>query len=456
MTFKTKLLLITILPLIALSLLIGGASYYQARGLIATQTQALEARILAAKRQEIRNYISLALTAIDRIYDEEPGGRDAAQTQVKQIINNMTFGEDGYFFVYSLDGTNLVHPKLANLVGGQWWDLQDPEGDFVIQNLIDTALKGGGFHEYVWHKPSTGLVEEKLAYAVILEKWEWMLGIGLYTGDIALEVDAIRADFASSIRQTVFVVFAITLGAITVAGTLIIGVRFSEQRFADSKLKELTNRIFEVQEQERKRVSTELHDSISQLLISVRYGIEMIQSEASKTPDLRAHADKCLRILDSTISEVRRISRDLRPSVLDDMGLATALISLGKEFETQSGIRVDVSAERCRDRLSDAAKTAVYRLVQEAMTNVARHSGATHVDINLKVGFHTLNLKIEDNGCGLPSPLPVNAGLGIRNMRERMETHNGFLQLQNVAEGGTRIKVTMPLDKTAKKQHHDG
>ena len=450
MTFKTKLMLITILPLISVAVLIGGATYFQARLLIEAETKAVSDRILASKQNEIRNYISLALTSIEQLYDKEPGGRLTAQEAVKKILHGMTFGEDGYLFVYALDGTNIVHPKLPYLVGNKWWDLQDPEGDFVIRNLITAALNGGEFHEYVWHKPSTGLVAEKLGYAVLLEKWGWILGTGLYIDDIAREVEAVRNDFAQSIRQTVVVIFAITLIAIMIAGTLIAGVRFSEQRFADSKLKELTNRIFDIQEHERKRVSTELHDSISQLLVSVRYGVEMIQSEAHQRPGLARQAGKCLGILDKAISEVRRISRDLRPSVLDDMGLATALVSLGKEFQNQSGIIVEVNAQRCRNRISENAKTAIYRVVQEAMTNVARHSNADHVRINLHIGSQTLKLSIEDNGKGLPQPLP-KGGLGIRNMKERMETHNGSLQLSNVAYGGARIEVTMPLTSLSDK-----
>ena len=284
MTFKTKLLLITILPLIAVSLLIGAATYYQSLELIAAETKAVEQRVLASKRQEIRNYVSLALTSIEQIYQDEPNGREAAQEEVKEILQNLTFDYDGYFFVYTLDGTNIVHPKLPHLIGGNWWDLRDDNGDFVIRNLIAAAKSGGGFHQYVWHKPSTGSVEEKLGYAIILDKWGWMLGTGLYTDDIEREVAAIRADFARSIRQTLLVTFTITLAAIIIAGSLIAGVRFSEQRFADSKLKELTNRIFQVQEQERKRVSTELHDSISQLLVSVRYGVELIHSEGQPSP----------------------------------------------------------------------------------------------------------------------------------------------------------------------------
>ncbi|MGV2977809.1 cache domain-containing protein [Roseibium alexandrii] len=446
MTFKTKLLLITILPLIAVSLLIGGVSYYQSSALIDAETRSVETRILAAKRQEIRNYVSLALTSIEQIYENEPDGRLAAQAEVKEILKNLTFDYDGYFFVYTQDGTNVVHPKLPQLVGNNWWDLQDKTGDFVIQNLIKAAQQGGGFHQYVWHKPSTGTVEEKLGYAILLDKWGWMLGTGLYTDDIAKEIAAIRADFARSIRQTLFVIFLITLAAIIIVGTLIAAVRFSEQRFADTRLKALTNRILEVQEQERKRVSTELHDSISQLLVSVRYGLELIHSEANQNADLQAQAAKCLNIIDGTIAEVRRISRDLRPSVLDDMGLAAALGSLGKEFQAQSGITVNVEAERCHARLSEGAKTSLYRVVQECMTNVARHAEAGEVNISLTVGARTLKLRVEDDGIGLPYPLPKTGGLGFRNMRERIETYGGKLSMSRGKFGGTQIDVEMPLD----------
>ena len=446
MTFKTKLLLITILPLIAVSLLIGGVSYYQSSALIDAETRSVETRILAAKRQEIRNYVSLALTSIEQIYENEPDGRQAAQAEVKEILKNLTFDYDGYFFVYTLDGTNVVHPKLPQLVGNNWWNLQDKTGDFVIQNLIKAAQQGGGFHQYVWHKPSTGTVEEKLGYAILLDKWGWMLGTGLYTDDIAKEIAAIRADFARSIRQTLFVIFLITLAAIIIVGTLIAAVRFSEQRFADTRLKALTNRILEVQEQERKRVSTELHDSISQLLVSVRYGLELIHSEANQNADLQAQAAKCLNIIDGTITEVRRISRDLRPSVLDDMGLAAALGSLGKEFQAQSGITVNVEAERCHARLSEGAKTSLYRVVQECMTNVARHAEAGEVNISLTVGARTLKLRVEDDGIGLPYPLPKTGGLGFRNMRERIETYGGKLSMSRGKFGGTQIDVEMPLD----------
>ena len=447
MSLKLKLLLVTILPMIVISVLIGTTTYFQALDLIDSETAAVEKRIVAAKKQEIQNYISLALTSIEQTYNEEPNGRANAQEEVRQILDNMTFGEDGYFFAYQLDGTNIVHPKLAHLVGKKWWDLQDPEGDYVIRNLIEKAQAGGGFHPYVWHRPSTNLVEEKLGYAILLDKWGWMLGTGLYLDDIAREVSAIREDFATSIRETTIVIFVITLAAILIAGTLIASIRFSEQRFADTRLKELTTRVFEVQEQERKRVSTELHDGISQLLVSVRYGLEMMESEAHELPALHGQAGKSLQILDEALNEIRCISRDLRPSVLDDMGLASALKSLGKEFQTQSGIAVSVIADRAHNRLSDRAKTALYRVVQECLTNVARHSKAKNVNIELLVSPKLLTLKVEDDGIGLPNPIPKSGGLGFRNIRERMSIYGGDVTLSRPASGGTRIDISLPLTK---------
>ncbi|WP_041375828.1 cache domain-containing protein [Polymorphum gilvum] len=445
MTFKTKLFVITVLPLVAVSILVGAITAFQASRLIEVQTSTVEQRILASKRQELQNTVALALTSIKILYDHEPGGRQAAQEEAKRILHDVTFGEDGYFFVYLRDGTNIVHPKLPHLVGNKWWDLQDPKGDFVIRNLMLAAQSGGGFHRYIWDKPSIGVEAEKLGYAVMLDKWDWMLGTGLYIDDIAQQVDAIRADFTANVRQTLLVIFLITMVAILLILSAVATVSFSEQKFADGKLKELTHRIVDIQEQERKRVSSELHDSISQLLVSVRYGIEMIHSKAAGTLDLQRQAENCLRILDDAISEVRRISKDLRPSVLDDMGLAAALVSLAKDFESQSGITVRVSTERCRARLSDSAKTGLYRVVQEALTNVAKHAAADEVRIALSAGVKDLTLSIEDNGVGLPSPIPTANGLGIRNMLERVETHGGTMTMSRLPLGGTAIRVTMPL-----------
>ena len=134
--------------------------------------------MLNAKKLELLNYLSLAQTSIRHIYDPALADDSEAKRQVNEILKTLTYGEDGYFFVYDFEGTNLVHPKQPELIGKNWWELKDTTGNLVIQNLIFRAQEGGGFHRYLWAKPSTGEIRDKISYAVALDKWNWMLERG--------------------------------------------------------------------------------------------------------------------------------------------------------------------------------------------------------------------------------------------------------------------------------------
>ncbi|MEP4804621.1 MAG: cache domain-containing protein, partial [Hyphomicrobiales bacterium] len=338
LNFRARLLLITILPLVAVSALSWLVISLQADRLVNAELATVEARILEARQAEIRNYISLAQTSIRHLYESEPGGREAAQTEVKQILHDMTFGNDGYFFVYDNEGTNLVHPRLPGLVEKNWWDLQDPNGEYVIRNLVQRAQDGGGFYRYIWNKPTTDQPAEKLGYADYLPKWGWMFGTGLYIDDIEREVAILKAQTEDNIDQTALILFAITFIAVLLVSGLLFAIRLSEERFADSKLKDLTKRIVDVQESERKRVSTELHDGISQLLVGARYSLDLAHTQAPEDGSARGLIAKSMGVLENAISEVRRISKDLRPSVLDDLGLAAAIQNLCKDFAEQTGL----------------------------------------------------------------------------------------------------------------------
>lgn len=483
LTFRTRLLLITILPLLAVSALSWLVISFQAEQLVRAELATVEKRILAARQAEIRNYISLAETSIRHLYEAEPAGQEAAQVEVMQILHDMTYGDDGYFFVYDNEGTNLVHPRLPELVGENWWNLQDPNGDYVIRSLIQEAQNGGGFHRYIWNKPTTGQAAEKLGYAVYLEKWGWMFGTGLYLDDIENEITILRAQTEENVDQTAIILFALTFVAVLMVSAMLFAIRLSEERFADSKLKDLTRRIVNIQEDERKRVSTELHDGISQLLVGARYSLDLAHSQASAESPVpadtsngnvatpaettmsspRALIAKSMRVLDNAISEVRRISKDLRPSVLDDLGLAAAIQNLCNDFADQTRIQVNVTATPVGPILPDGAKTALYRVLQESLTNIAKHAEASRVSVELIRQTGILVLRIRDDGKGLPSKsgnggsggpssTPSSTGLGIRNMVERVESHGGKLILRpaefNGVTCGTEIYITMPLDLT--------
>ena len=260
----------------------------------------------------------------------------------------------------------------------------------------------------------------------------------------------VQAELQSNVRETRLVLFALMLGALALTGATIAAARLSEQRFADARLKELSARQVEFQEDERKRVSRELHDSISQLLVSARYGLESALNRSQEQRDITEPVEKSMSAINDAISEVRRISMALRPSVLDDMGLAAAVKSLGSEFSKQVGITVDVQAEPLKELLSDEAKTALYRVIQEALTNVARHSQASNVTIKLCRRGNKVKLRLEDDGVGMPRGRRKGGGLGIRNMQERIDTFGGTIRFSRAKQGGLAIAATLPIVKQKK------
>ncbi len=450
MNIKTKLLLITLLPVILISAATLLVINFQSSRLAQSQAQTVENLFLDLKHAELKNYVMLARNALTPIYGSNLKTKRRAQREVTEIVRKMTFGEDSYFFIYEEDGTNIVNPRLTYLVGSNWIGLEDEDGRQVVKDLIDRAKKGGEFYSYIWKKPSSGEYVEKLGYSVYLDKWDWMLGTGIYLDDVSQQVAKVQAELQNNIRETRLVLFAIAFGALVLTGAIIGAARLSEQRFADARLKELSARQVEFQEQERKRVSRELHDSISQLLVSSRYGLESALGKMGENRRAAEPLEKSMNILSEAISEVRRISMALRPSVLDDMGLAAAVKSLGNDFSKQTGIEVEVDTEQVRELLSDEAKTALFRVIQEALTNVAKHSGAKHVSIRLSRRGKRVELDLVDDGIGMAQGSERQApggGLGIRNMQERIDSFDGTIRFSRARSGGLAIKVSLPIVK---------
>lgn len=446
--FKIKILLIAILPVLAVSFFTGMIIHREANLLIEVESKLIENRIREAKKQELANYISLALGAIDHVYREESGGRWNAQKVVKKILNNLAFSQNGYFFAYDRSGTALVHPPSPKLIGANLWYLKDGENNFVIQQLMKKAVDGGDYHTYVWNNPTTNNPGLKMGYAAYLPKWGWMIGTGLYLDDIEKEVSVFEADMRASVRKAETILFLISLFAVLIVAISIGALHYSEHKLADTRLKALTKRIVDVQEEERKRVSNDLHDGINQLLVSIRHRLEMATDFI--TPDNKSYGliEKSLAILDTSIADVRRLSKALHPSALDNMGLAAAIRGLGHDFEESTKITTKIQASPIGDRLDESSKIALYRVVQEALTNVSRHANADRVEIQLRTddAKQQIILIIRDNGSGLPHPdLPLsNDGLGLRNMYERIESHGGNLTIRNALSGGLELFASLP------------
>lgn len=446
--YGRKIFLLATLPLIATVAAIAVLLNSQSRQFAEREIAAIEAQLIATKKEELRNYLSLARTAIGFIYGNALPDDERAKTEVAQILAAMLYGQDGYFFVYDYDGTNIVAPRQTWLITRNWAGLGDAEGTPVIDRLIAIARHGGGYHSYLWPKPSTGTEARMISYVVGLQDWRWAVGTGVFLDDVLIPVAEARAATEARVARTFRWIAAIAFAAVLFVFATGMSITIRERRLADAKLKALTQRIFDTQEEERGRVARELHDSISQILVAVRYALELARRRFA-TGDGRAAESLSAGIgqLNGAIQEVRRISRDLRPGVLDDLGLGPALRVLVEDFGRRTGIETDFETVVFRNRLGPEAKIALYRIAQEALTNIEKHAGATRVSLMVRGHRAGAILRIRDNGRGMvwpPADGPGGVGLGLRNMQERMDRLDGTLRILSTGSG-TLIEAQVPL-----------
>ncbi|WP_420587277.1 cache domain-containing protein [Ruegeria sp.] len=450
--YAQKLSLLATLPLIVAVAAIAILVAHQSRKLAEREIAQLEAQLIEAKKAELRNYVTQARNGFYFVYGSAQPDDQAAKDQVAQILSAMIYGDDGFFFVYDYDGTNLVSPRQTEFINKNWSGLSDSEGTPIVDELIRIARQGAGYHTYLWPKPSTGEEAQMITYVTSFPSWQWAVGTGVFIDDVVASIAAARAEVEARVRRTFYYIGGITLAAVLVVFASGTFLNLRERRLADAKLKELTQRVFDAQEEERGRVARELHDGISQILVGVRYALDNARRRLSRgdDPGARDPLDKGIDHLGTAITEVRRISRDLRPGVLDDLGLGPALKALTDDFRERTGIETEFSTVVFRNRLDQDAKIALYRIAQEALTNIERHADASRVTIDLRGHKKGATMRITDNGRGLPrEPGQAGSGIGLRNMQERIEQLHGTLRILSSRgpRGGTVIEVTLPLSR---------
>jgi two-component system sensor histidine kinase UhpB len=207
-----------------------------------------------------------------------------------------------------------------------------------------------------------------------------------------------------------------------------------------------TRAALNAQERERLRVARALHDEAGQTLTAVALEIERAADAAG--PDERERLGALAAELHSTLDEIRRISRELRPEALDDLGLINALIALCRRASVQGGIEVQRTFATDLPALSPELELVIYRVAQEALTNVLRHSGATRCVVSLARIDRSVELVVEDDGRGLPATRPDET-VGIEGMRERALLARGRLEIGDREGGGTRVALLVPIEERA-------
>jgi two-component system sensor histidine kinase UhpB len=210
------------------------------------------------------------------------------------------------------------------------------------------------------------------------------------------------------------------------------------ERLEDER-RDSARRAVLAQEDERRRVARELHDELGQTLTGV-----LLQTDALARDPSAAAIERAREGARESLEQVRRIARDLRPGTLEELGLLSSINALATAFTRQSGVPVERDLSPDLPALDDGVEVVLYRVAQEALTNVARHAGARHVRIALRHADSTIRLSVEDDGRGLPADVGAE-GRGITGMRERALLVRARLALEDAPGGGARVTLEVPV-----------
>jgi signal transduction histidine kinase len=264
------------------------------------------------------------------------------------------------------------------------------------------------------------------------------------------EVAQRHAAFRGALSRLLWtsVLLGLSVALVVVFRLRVLERRSEEQRAAaadaERQLRQLSQQLVATQEEERKNLSRELHDHVAQVLTALRLELGRIERTAPKSDPFSAAVVECKRLLDSIFRTVRDLSLGLRPSMLDDFGLQPALEWHVRDFTRRSGLKVELQMVGDFDQLPDRYRICIYRAVQEALTNCARHARARSVQIDVTADADALSVVVADDGIGL-DPQRRRTGLGLRGIEERVKELRGVMTIRGGVGRGTSLAFRLPL-----------
>jgi signal transduction histidine kinase len=429
----------------ALLALIGGsaAALYQTLGKVYGEVAGIQARL--RHERDLTDHVrsELFLTAIlVRDYLLEPEPESAALDRA--TLESLRSSVEGRLEALEQEGSGKQREQLTELRKAitSYWQSIDPVFEWTP---AEKAARGRAFlrRSVVPYREAVLSAIERLG--------EWNVQQRLRRqGEVLQTEQELKSDLLHIAG------LALLLGGI-VALASILRMRFLEASTAayllqieDSarELRRLSQKLSSAQEDERRSISRELHDQVGQMLTALRMelgNVEDFRSEAGSA--FADHMGQAKKLTEDTLRTVRNISAGLRPSVLDELGLAPALQWQAREFTRRSGVPVDMCLDGELADLPDVHRTCIYRVVQEALTNCARHAAAKSIRVSLHGGPDMLSLTVEDDGVGFDIQNIRDRGIGLLGVRERVRELGGSVQLRSQPARGTLLRCEIPTPK---------
>jgi signal transduction histidine kinase len=420
-------------------MLLGGIDAVQVLGTIQARNDAIRQDFLLRNRllNQIRSDIYLSGTFVrDYLLEPDPHKAEPHRDSLRQIRQSMEGAIGEYESLLSKRERNPFQPLERQL--NEYWQMLEP---VMLWNSEKRRESGYTFvRDEVYSRRAAMLNIADQAGALNEQQ--------LNARDA--EVGQLFSEFRKRLTATLLVMLCLgtSLALYSIIRLLKLEAesnqRFEEIAKARSEMKELSARLVLAQEDERRNISRELHDEVGQTLTALLVGMGNFSSALPQpmAPALETQMEGLRGLAQSAVRSVRSMALLLRPSMLDDLGLLPALQWQAREMSKRSGVIVDVASDSVPDDLADVYKTAVYRVVQEALHNCEQHAGARQIRVAVRRQDDSLVLSIQDDGRGFDTE--TNRGMGLIGMQERIATLGGAVSIDSEVGRGTLILVRLP------------
>ncbi|MEH8127737.1 methyl-accepting chemotaxis protein [Aeromonas veronii] len=369
MTLKQKILLLGAVPVLLMAMVVNLSNYMVSKRDLESDLVVARENAIKERKALLSSYIMMAKTAVDAVYSlpDSPENRQ----KVKELLRPLRYSSDGYFFVYDFEGNTILLPVRTELEGKNRWNDKDAKGKLLIQEILKSARQGDGFTEYWTAKPSIGRDVPKLAFTLVLDKYQWAIGTGFYIDDIDNELAALRAERESNMHaslQSSVLVILLILG-ITLAATVIVGNRVTKP-LADAVL--ALNDIANGDGDLTQRLKVQSQDEIGQLASAFNRFVERIQSVVSQVGETSNHlfsaVDKLHHLSEHYDHQMQGHSRETDQVVT----AVTEMSSTAQEVAASASNAATATSDAARE--SDAARG----VVSGAINSINRLVGEVH------------------------------------------------------------------------------
>jgi signal transduction histidine kinase len=408
---------------------------------IYTQLEQLNAhhREVEAKLRRLRSDVNMSgIFVRDYLLDQErPHGPEYRQSLARFRQDNMaTLAE--LRKLAGAGGADTVRISSLQVKLEDYWQAFDPLFDWTL------AEKSSQSYRFLRRE----VIPRREAVLSIAQEIEQLNNANL--NDQRAQVTERFAEFQRGLYNLLWqsLLLGLVVASLAVSRLRVVERRTEEQRAitedAERQLRLLSQQVVATQEEERKKLSRELHDHVGQMLTALRMELGRIdRARPGLQGDGIAALAECRQLVDDMVRTVRDLALGLRPSMLDDFGLQPALEWHARDVTRRYGLPVDLTVSGDVDSLPEQYRTCIYRAVQEALTNCVKHARASRIDVSVRETVYGLEVAVTDDGVGL-DPARRRSGLGLRGIEERVRELKGTVRVESVAAAGTTLTIHLP------------